>query len=306
MIARFFRALWTFLKTPWVVALAVTLLCILLVWLLGPLVAIAGHVILEGVVARLVATALLLFCWGLFTALYYSRRRKLELANPDKAAEYEEKRLSRSRFREEVDVIKDRLKQAVRIVTTSDFYGPKGRSRYVLPWYLVIGSQNCGKSAMLLGSGLQFPLNEQADRHLYSLKATEHIELLYSNEAVFVDTPGAYALSAPDTPTHRIWKALLRRLFAVRPARPLNGIIVCVSMRDIIDADQARREHLARTLRARLSECLQALRNYAPVYLVFTKCDAVPGFASFFAHLSRREREQIFGCPAKEDGMQPG
>ena len=228
------------------------------------------------------------------------------MANPEKAAEQEQKVISRTQFREELDYIKDRLKAAIKIVTTSNFYGPKSRSRYVLPWYLVLGTGNCGKTSMLLNSGLKFPLNEQADRHLYTLKATERFEVLYGNEAVFVDTPGAYTGSLQDTPIHRIWTAFLRRVFSIRPAKPLSGIIVCVSMRDIIDADQARREHLARTIRTRLSEVLKTLRNYAPVYLVFTKCDAVQGFAQFFTHLSRSEREQVFGCPAKADSMQPG
>ncbi len=306
MIRRFFRAMWNALKTPWVLALLCTCILILLVWILGPLVAIADRVLLGGVIARLVATVVLIFLWGLFVALWSSRQRRKALANPEKAAEYEQKAISKSQFREESDAIKDRLKAAIKIVTTSNFYGSKSRSRYALPWYLVLGTNNCGKTSMLLNSGLKFPINEQADRHLYNLKATERCEVLYSNEAVFVDTPGGYTNSRPDSPTHRLWTLLLRRLFRIRPARPLNGIVVCVSMRDIIDADQARREHLARTVRERLSEILKISRNYAPVYLLFTKCDAVPGFAPFFAHLSRAEREQFFGCPSEKDAMEPG
>ncbi|MDL2274726.1 type VI secretion system membrane subunit TssM [Desulfosarcina sp. OttesenSCG-928-G10] len=294
------------MKTPWVLALLVTLVLTLLVWVLGPLVAIAGHIFLEGIVARFVATVLLMFGWGLFVALYTSRQRKRALADPDKVAVYEQKALSLSQFRQEVDYIKERVRTAIKIVTTSNFYGPKSRSRYALPWYLILGTENCGKTSMLLNSGLKFPINEQADRHLYTLKATEHCEILYGNEAVFIDTPGAYTTSHSDTPANRVWKALLRRLFSARPARPVNGIIVCISMRDLIDTDQTRREHLARTIRTRLGEILKTLRSYAPVYLVFTKCDAVPGFAQFFANLSRSEREQIFGCPAKTGTMEPG
>lgn len=306
MISRFFHTLRNALKTPWVLALAVTLLLIFIVWTLGPYVAFADHVILEGVIARLVATIVLIFCWGLFVAISTSKQRKKELAEPEKAAQQGQKRLNRDRLREEYSHIKGRLKTAIKIVTTSNFYGAKSRSRYALPWYLILGTSNCGKTSALLNSGLKFPLNEQADRFLYQLKATEHCEVLYGNEAVFIDAPGAYTESRPDTDVYNIWIALLKRLFKVRPARPLNGVIVCVSMRDIIDADQARREHLARTIRTRLSEVLKRLRNYVPVYLLFTKCDAVPGFAQFFAHLSRSEREQIFGCPAKADAMEPG
>ena len=52
MIARFFRSLLHALKTPWVLALGLVLLLILLVWLLGPLVAVAGYVPLERICER--------------------------------------------------------------------------------------------------------------------------------------------------------------------------------------------------------------------------------------------------------------
>lgn len=306
MIKQFFRVVWNSLKTPWILALVIFLVLVLFVWLIGPYIAIAGVVILGSVVARLVATVILIFCWGLYVAFHYSRQRKRELENPEKAKEFQEKEVNKAHFREEVDHIKDRLRAAVKIVTKHNFYGSQSRSRYALPWYLLLGAHNCGKTSLLLNSGLKFPLNEQADRHLYKLQSTERCELLYGNEAVFIDTPGTYSEGHTDSLPHQLWIRLLRRVFWVRPARPLNGVIVCVSMRDLTGSDTARREHLARTIRNRLSEVLKQLHSYVPVYLVFTKCDAIPGFAQFFAHLQRHEREQIFGCFAQGDSMQPG
>jgi len=306
MIARLFRALWKALKSPWVLALLVFLLLILFVWIAGPYIAIADTIILGTVVARLIATVVLVFCWGLYVAIYYSKRRKRELADPEKAKEFEKKEISKTKFKEETEYIKDRFKAAIKIVTKHNFYGPQSRSRYALPWYLLFGTKDCGKTSLLLNSGLKFPLNEQADRHLYKLKPTERCEILYGNEAVFIDTPGPYSEGLANSETHQLWKNLLRRMFKVRPARALNGIIVCVSMRDIIDVDKSRHEHLARTIRTRLEEALKQFHQHVPVYLVFTKCDAIPGFAQFFAHLQRQEREQIFGCLAKGDSMKPG
>lgn len=301
MIGRFFRRLWEALTTFWVLTLFITLILIALTWLLGPLVAVADYILLDTVVARLVATICLVFLWGLLVALHYSRKKKQELADPELAQQREREQMGKTRFKEEITAIKDRVKAAIKVVTTSNFYGPKSRSRYALPWYLVLGMTNCGKTSMLLNSGLQFPLNEQADRHLYDLKPTEQPEWLYANQAVFIDTPGKYSECVQDSHVHRLWMTLLKKLFGARPSRPLNGIIVCISMRDLLDSDTARREHLARTLRTRLSEVLKHLRSYVPVYLVFTKTDAVPGFAQFFTHLSRAEREQIFGCPISSE-----
>lgn len=306
MIARFFSALWKFVKTPWVLALLIFTLLILLVWIAGPYIAIADVRILESVVSRLIATVILVFCWGIFVLVHYGRKRRLELANPEKAQEYRQKEVSKAQFKEESDHIRDCFKAAIKIVTKHNFYGTKSRSRYALPWYLLLGTTNCGKTSLILNSGMKFPLNEQADRHLYKLKPTERCEILYGNEAVFIDTPGSYSEAHVDSVPNRLWARLLRRMFKVRPARPLNGVIVCVSMRDMIDTDTARREHLARTIRTRLSEVLKQLRSYVPVYLVFTKSDAVPGFAQFFAHLQRQEREQTFGCLAAGDSMEPG
>ena len=306
MIKRFFRALWNTLKSPWALALLVALLFLLLIWFVGPLVAIADHTILESVTARLVATVIVVFCWGLFVTLYYARSRKKMLADPEKAKAHEEKIISKERFQEEIDHIRDHMKKALAIVTKSNFYGPQSRSRYSLPWYMVIGSSHSGKTSLLLNSGLKFPLNEQADRHLYQIRTTERFDALYSNEAVFIDTPGTYTESIEESTSNRFWMYLLRKLFRSRPAHPLSGIIVCVSMREIMDADASRREHLARTLRTRLSEALKQLHAFVPVYLVFTKCDAVPGFPQFFALLSRHEREQIFGSLASENSMEPG
>ena len=306
MISRFFRAIWNFIKTPWVIALLIFLALILFVWFAGPYIAIADNAFLESVVARLVATAILIFCWGLYVAISHGRRRKMEMTDPEKAREFEKKEIDKTKLKEEIDYIKARVKAAIKTATRNNFYGPRSRSRYALPWYLLLGTANCGKTSLLLNSGLKFPINEQTDRHLYKLKPTEKVDALYGNEAVFIDTPGIYSEGYKDSLPHQLWSKLLACLFKVRPSRPLNGVIVCVSMRDMMDADTARREHLARTLRTRLSEVLKQLRSHVPVYLVFTKCDAVPGFAQFFTHLQRHEREQIFGCLAPGDSMEAG
>lgn len=303
MIRRCCDYLLKVLRTPWVLGLICALILVLALWIAGPLVAVAGHVFFESTTSRLVGTLVIVFIWGLTVAIFSSRQRKKEAADPEIATRKEKAAALQGRLREEYRHIRHTLKAAIKTVTTSNFYGPTSRSRYALPWYMVLGSENSGKTSLLLNSGLQFPLNEQADRHLYKLKSTRRIEVLFANQAVFIDTPGLYAQGNQESREHGLWTYLLRRLFRERPAKALNGIIVCISMRDMLDGDSSRREHLARTIRAQLSEVLKRLRSYIPVYLVFTKCDAVPGFAQFFAHLSRSEREQIFGCPARSSIM---
>lgn len=290
-------------RAGWMLGLLLALVLILALWVLGPMVTVAGEAVLASVTARLAGSLVIVLAWGLVAVILYSRRRKRETADPEALARREREQARRDRLRQDFDHIGQAVRSAIRTVTVSNFYGPASRSRYSLPWYLVLGPASCGKTSLLLNSGLQFPLNEQADRHLYKLKSTDRVEFLFANQAVFIDTPGEYTEGGVGSGAHGLWTALLRRLFRVRPARALNGVIVCVGMREMLDEDAARREHLARTVRARLSDVLKHLRSCVPVYLVFTKSDAIPGFARFFAHLSRSEREQIFGCPARGTSM---
>ena len=305
MIRRFFRALGDMFRTPWFLGLLLALVLVLILWTLGPLVAIADVVVFESVIARLVGTLAIIFLWGLAVAVLSSWRRRQEASDPALAAQREQESTARERLWEERRHISQIISKAVKTVTTSNFYGPTSRSRYTLPWYLVLGAPDCGKTSMLLNSGLQFPLNEQADRYLHSLKSTEKVEALFGNQAVFIDTPGSFTEDVSGSANRSLWKKLLQSLFRVRPAKALNGVVVCVSMRDLIDPDTSRHEHLARVIRERLGEVLKGLRAYVPVYLIFTKCDALPGFAEFFTNLSRSEREQIFGCPARSSAMDP-
>jgi type VI secretion system protein ImpL len=303
MIRRFFQSLGDMLRTPWFLGLLLAVVLALTLWFLGPLVAVSGVIVFESVPSRLVGTLAIVFLWGLTVAVLSSRRRKQEASDPAIAAQREQDTTVLERLREERRHISQIIAKAVKTVTTSNFYGPTSRSRYTLPCYLVLGAPDCGKTSMLLNSGLQFPLNEQADRYLHTLKSTEKVEVLFGNQAVFIDTPGAFTEDVSGPVNRGLWKKLLQSLFRVRPAKALNGVVVCVSMRDLIDPDTSRHEHLARVIRERLSEVLKGLRAYVPVYLVFTKCDALPGFAEFFANLSRSEREQIFGCPARSSTM---
>lgn len=303
MIRSLFRVLHQALRTAWVLGLLLALVLILVLWTLGPLVAVAGEVVFASTTSRLAGSLVIVFVWGLLVAILSSRQKKREAANPEIAARRDQDVAARDHLRQEIGHIGQVVKSAIKTVTSSNFYGPTSRSRYTLPWYLVLGPTNCGKTSMLLNSGLQFPLNEQADRHLYKIKGTDRVEVLFANQALFIDTPGAFMEGNAESAAHGLWMALLRRLFRARPAKALNGVVVCVPMREMLDVETSRQEHLARTIRARLSEVLKYLRSYVPVYLVFTKCDAIPGFARFFAHLSRSEREQLFGCPARTNTM---
>lgn len=157
MIRRLFRVLLQALRTAWVLGLLFALVLILVLWTLGPLVAVAGKVMFASTTSRLAGSLVIVFMWGLLVAILSSRQKKREAANPELAARRDQEIAARERLRQEIGHIGQVVKSAIKTVTTSNFYGPTSRSRYTLPWYLVLGPSSSGKTSLLLNSGLQFP-----------------------------------------------------------------------------------------------------------------------------------------------------
>lgn len=304
MFSKFIKAIWNFLKTPWVIGLIITILASLFLWYVGPLIAVSDYILFQSATARFIGIVFLFFLWGLFIALNSQRQQRKSLANPDLAKKITQDKQGKTEFSDAAKAIKNKIKYIIKTVTTATLYEHNTtRSRYALPWFLMLGTKDSGKTSFLLNSGLKFPINKETDRHLYDLKATENVEALFSNEAVFIDIPGNFGDSHKGTPQHRLWIYLCKCLFKARPTQPINGIIACVSMRELLNADAAKRSHLAREIRERLDEIQRKVRASIPVYLVFTKCDVINGFTHFFSRLSRTEKEQVFGCMTSEASM---
>ncbi|MDR2300488.1 MAG: type VI secretion system membrane subunit TssM, partial [Deltaproteobacteria bacterium] len=302
----FFTRFGGYLREAGVVTLAMLVILVALIWLLGPTISVSGKQILGSFNARLAATIGLFVLWLLFMGAYKSINGKIENKDPEKLANKQKRAEAKKREKLERNRTRQTIKETVTTIETSSYFGPEGRSRYSLPWYLVIGSNDSGKTLALLNSGQKFPINEQADRNLYKLNATVSPEVLFGNQAIYVDTPGGYLEKGSGGNGEGPFADLLTALYKARPARPINGVIVTLSLRDLMLEDQSVYEHLARVTRDRLTEVLKTLKTQVPVYLLLTKTDAVPGFFTFFSGLSRAEREQIFGFHNVKGPMEPG
>ncbi|MDR2386091.1 MAG: type VI secretion system membrane subunit TssM [Deltaproteobacteria bacterium] len=302
----FFTRFGAYLREAGVVTLALLVICLALIWLFGPTISISGKQILESINSRLVASIGLLVLWLLFMTTYKSINSKIENKDPEKLANKQKQAQAKKQAKIERNRTRQTIKETVRTIERSSYFGPESRSRYSLPWYLVIGASNSGKTLALLNSGQKFPINEQADRNLYKLKATAQPEVLFGNQAIYIDTPGAYLEKSSGDNGQSAFSDLLKALYKARPARPINGVMVTLSLRDLMLEDQSLYEHLARLTRDRLTEVLKSLKTQVPVYLLLTKSDALPGFFTFFSGLSRSEREQIFGFHNLKGSMEPG
>ena len=199
--------------------------------------------------------------------------------------------------RAEIDELRDRLKDAIATLNESELGGEGwGRNAlYALPWYMMIGPPGAGKTTAIKHSGLDFPVGTEG---IKGVGGTRNCDWFFSDEAILLDTAGRYMTETEDETE---WHAFLDMLKEHRPHRPINGVIVGISVDELVDATPDEIEWHADNIRRRIGELVQRLEVRFPVYVMFTKCDLLQGFVDFFGDLSRREREQILGCTLPDE-----
>ncbi|AKF82216.1 IcmF [Myxococcus fulvus 124B02] len=162
----------------------------------------------------------------------------------------------------------------------------------VLPWYMIIGPPGSGKSTALRNSGIQFPYLSARGGGVKGVGGTRNCEWWLTNEGVILDTAGRYTTEDDD---REEWLSFLDMLKRNRPRKPVNGLVVAVSVGELIGIDEEQTVQLAQTIRERVDEVMERLKMIVPVYVMFTKCDLLAGFVDLFGDLAKTERGQIWG-----------
>jgi type VI secretion system protein ImpL len=162
-----------------------------------------------------------------------------------------------------------------------------------MPWFLVIGLPGSGKTSAIRESGLNFPSVGLGHRANASAGTTRTLDWWYSDSGVFLDTSGSYA---NDPVRHREWLNLIGLLGQTGRDTPIDGVVLVVSIVDLLGLEEDRLGDHAQVLRDRLDEIAGRLQLVFPVHLIFSHCDRLQGFNEFFAHCSLEERAQVWGC----------
>jgi type VI secretion system protein ImpL len=171
---------------------------------------------------------------------------------------------------------------------------------YSLPWYMLIGPPGAGKTTALKHSGLVFPaLDPRTGGGLRGIGGTRNCDWWFTNEAILLDTAGRYATEADD---HEEWTQFVDLLRKYRSRKPINGVIVAISVTDLMEATDDQIDTYARRLRERIDELAMRLHMILPVYVMFTKVDLVAGFVEFWGDLRKSERAQIWGMTFPLEG----
>jgi hypothetical protein len=203
---------------------------------LGPL---ARYLIMAGILLLIVLVVIL---WRL------RKRRKesetiehsmiMEAAPPPDAGEEEKRERERA---------KRELAEAVATLKRSPVAGG-GSALAVLPWYLVLGAAESGKSALIRQSGLPFP--GTGGEEFQGVSDAVNCDWWFTNQAVILEAKRRF-LEAGDE-ADEDWRTFLGFLGKARPRVPLNGVVVTVAADALMAGEAADLEARAGRLRQRL------------------------------------------------------
>lgn len=269
---------------------------VILIWL------VMGWWIGLSALVCMVATCIVLVLFSAYL-LWEQARAAKKASNLEKSIweQSEDQKLGvRPEKREEIENLRRQLVSSIQQLKKSKLgHGRRGSSAlYALPWYMIIGPPAAGKTTAIRNSGLEFPFG--TDHEIQGVGGTRNCDWWFSNSAIVLDTAGRYTTEEEDQPE---WLAFLETLKKNRRRQPINGVLICISIADLLNGGIEDIELHAKTVRKRVDELTRQLGLRFPVYLMFTKCDLFNGFVEFFGDFSRTQREQIWGCTFGRDQL---
>lgn len=282
-----------------------------IIWVIGPVFSIVDSRPLEPEQNRVISIALLYLVWGLSQAIprLYNMWLNRKLMSSLETTPTGEPEQDRKRLTNEEQVLASRFGEATEMLKKAHFqrHNSKGTpfwaqrfSRqylYQLPWYMIIGAPGAGKTTALVNSGLQFPLADKFGKAaLRGIGGTRNCDWWFTNDAVLLDTAGRYTTQESQQERDASeWHHFLALLCKYRGRQPINGVIVTLSVADLLSQTPEALRNQALALRQRLMELHDRLGIRFPVYVLVTKADLLKGFRSYFAGLDKTQREQIWG-----------
>ncbi|MEB8434444.1 type VI secretion system membrane subunit TssM [Cocleimonas sp. KMM 6892] len=290
------------LKQSWFQSLQGVIAISALIWFLGPLLGFGGRLPFESRQNRMILILAIAVIWALYYLWKAFRARQKNKQMLDQISDDSQSSLSPEdeATDNEIGHLDSRLKEAVEAlkgVRLGDKQSSDKQYLYQLPWYIIIGPPGAGKTTLLANSELEFPLSEKYGKEaLHGVGGTRNCDWWFTNDAVLLDTAGRYTTQDSNKNVDKgSWLGFLDLLKKYRGRQPINGVIVAISLVDMMKLSEDALESHANSIKDRITELYEQLNITIPVYMMFTKSDLLAGFSDYFDDINREDRKQVWG-----------
>jgi type VI secretion system protein ImpL len=277
------------------VTFAIIAILSLIVWFAGPYLVIANHLPLFEAEKRF-GIIMVFFLGWLLLSLIFSTTAPQKTAKPTSTPETLKKlQQLQGRFQGAIEFLQKTIinRQGHNINLSN------------LPWYLVLGPQNSGKTSLLANANVNFILSKQfKPESLKSIPPSESCDWWITRDLVLVDIPSGYIQCRDKTNKNTprgslqniLWYNLLNLIHDHRKERPLNGIVITLNLPEMIrQQNNTQQKTIIPDLKQRIVELKEKFGASLPCYIIMTKCDLLPGFVEFFGESASEELSQPWG-----------
>ncbi len=263
------------------------------IWYGGPLLTIANYSPLAEPGKRFYCILLVFVSWFLKNIFFQNAQTdtpKINTNHPE--------------FNKKLQALEGRFEGAIAFLkkTLISKHG-KESSLNNLPWYLLLGMPNSGKTTLMANAGINFILAKQfKNNNLQAIPPSDICDWWVTRDLVVVDVPGCYlnpkSKQIANSPkknliswNHLLWKHFLTLTQKLRGHQALNGIIITLSLPELMNQNSS---HFSE-LKERIKEVCEKFGTHLPFYFSITKCDHLPGFIDFFGDSGSDELSQAWG-----------
>ncbi len=193
-----------------------------------------------------------------------------------------------------IQKLHQRFEGAIRFLKETSLNNIDQRTKlFNLPWFLLLGFHDSGKTSLLTHSQLDFILSKK--NHSEKPRMS-HCEWWATRETVFLDVNNGYTIqSRKDKQQRKLWFDFLELLRQHRRQKLVDGVIFCIDIDKLCTTNKAERNAYFHSVRGRLKDLASYARMAFPVYFVINKADKLSGFLDFFDHLNKDEARQLWG-----------
>lgn len=272
-----------------------------MIWIAGPALQIGDYRPLEPLWARVLLTTLIVLIFlGIYIYKWYKNKKLNEHVIEElKASEVDEpaKEAKDSHIKEQftnIDLLLQKNEQQKSNNFVERLFADKDEYIYQKPWFLVVGAPGVGKTSAILNAGLTFPIGFDED-NASKLAGTRDCDWFLTDESLLLDTAGRFITQDDSISNSADWNELLELLKRCRTKQPINGLVLMISVDDIISGNDEKIKGQLQQIRLRLQELQSSFNTSFPLHIIVNKIDLISGFTQYFNLIDEKERKKALG-----------